>query len=60
MINNINAHQPFRLQAARNKILSSGESPNTKNIKIEGFFLEQHALDKFQELQREITKNKRA
>ncbi|CAK6515342.1 hypothetical protein [Rickettsia helvetica] len=29
LINNINSHQPSRLQAARNKILSSGGSPNT-------------------------------
>ncbi|ALN41855.1 hypothetical protein ASQ44_04950 [Rickettsia rhipicephali] len=50
LINNINSHQPSRLQAVRNKTLSSGESPNTKNTKIEGFFLEQHEWDKFQEL----------
>ncbi|QWB86511.1 hypothetical protein JRD95_00562 [Rickettsia parkeri] len=58
MINNINAHQPSRLQATRNKILSSGESPNTKNTKIEGFFLEQHEWDKFQELRERLQKIK--
>ncbi|AFD19541.1 hypothetical protein [Rickettsia slovaca] len=58
LINNINAHQPSRLQAARNKILSSGESPNTKNTKIEGFFLEQHEWDKFQELRERLQKIK--
>ncbi|WP_261763541.1 hypothetical protein [Rickettsia parkeri] len=58
LINNINAHQPSRLQATRNKILSSGESPNTKNTKIEGFFLEQHEWDKFQELRERLQKIK--
>ncbi|BAW82710.1 MULTISPECIES: hypothetical protein [spotted fever group] len=58
MINNINSHQPSRLQAARNKILSSGESPNTKNTEIEGFFLEQHEWDKFQELRERLQKIK--
>ncbi|MFV9835482.1 MAG: hypothetical protein AB8U28_05250, partial [Rickettsia aeschlimannii] len=58
LINNINSHQPSRLQAARNKILSSGESPNTKNTKIEGFFLEQHEWDKFQELRERLQKIK--
>ncbi|WP_232279072.1 hypothetical protein [Rickettsia akari] len=47
MINNINSHQPSRLQAARNKILSSGGSPNTKNAKTEEIFLEQHECNKF-------------
>ena len=58
MINNINSHQPSRLQAARNKILSSGGSPNAKNTKIEGFFLEQHEWDKFQELRERLQKIK--
>nr|WP_016830731.1 hypothetical protein [Rickettsia conorii] len=58
LINNINAHQPSRLQATRNKILSSGESPNTKNTKIEGFFLEQHEWDTFQELRERLQKIK--
>ncbi|AFC72287.1 hypothetical protein MCC_03465 [Rickettsia rhipicephali str. 3-7-female6-CWPP] len=58
LINNINSHQPSRLQAARNKTLSSGESPNTKNTKIEGFFLEQHEWDKFQELRERLQKIK--
>ncbi|WP_261368639.1 hypothetical protein [Rickettsia argasii] len=58
LINNINSHQPSRLQAARNKILSSGESPNTKNTEIEGFFLEQHEWDKFQELRERLQKIK--
>lgn len=58
LINNINSHQPARLQAARNKILSSGGSPNTKNTKIAGFFLEQHEWDKFQELRERLQKIK--
>ncbi|WP_410956030.1 hypothetical protein [Rickettsia koreansis] len=58
LINNINSHQPSRLQAARNKILSRGESPNTKNTKIEGFFLEKHEWDKFQELRERLQKIK--
>ncbi|AFC71338.1 hypothetical protein MC5_05260 [Rickettsia australis str. Cutlack] len=58
LINNINSHQPSRLQAARNKILSSGGSPNTKNTKIEEFFLEQHEWDKFQELRKRLQKIK--
>ncbi|ABV73642.1 hypothetical protein A1E_03545 [Rickettsia canadensis str. McKiel] len=47
LINNINSNQPSRLQATRNKILSAGGSPNTKNTKINEFFLEQHEWDKF-------------
>lgn len=58
LINNINSHQPSRLQAARNKILSSGGSPNAKNTKIEEFFLEQHEWDKFQELRERLQKIK--
>ncbi|MFV9929824.1 MAG: hypothetical protein AB8U82_02715 [Rickettsia endosymbiont of Haemaphysalis japonica] len=58
LINNINSHQPSRLQAARNKILSGGESPNTQNTKIEGFFLEQPEWDKFQELRERLQKIK--
>ncbi|WP_052458461.1 hypothetical protein [Rickettsia asembonensis] len=58
LINNINSHQSSRLQAARNKILSSGGSPNIKNTKIEEFFLEQHEWDKFQELRERLQKIK--
>ncbi|MCC8461700.1 MAG: hypothetical protein LN546_00565 [Rickettsia endosymbiont of Ecitomorpha arachnoides] len=58
LINNINSHQSSRLQAARNKILSSGGSPNAKNTKIEEFFLEQHEWDKFQELRERLQKIK--
>jgi|GEM_PF-4415964 len=58
LINNINSHQPSRLQTARDKIRSAGGSPNTKNTKIDEFFLEQHEWDKFQELRERLQKIK--